>query len=110
MPSMHLCHAAAARNGGSMSDLVFASTTQLAAAIRSRDVSAVEVLQAYLQHIERHNPALNAIVTLDVERARGRAQAADAALARGVVWGSLYGVPFTLKDALATADMRTTTG
>ena len=93
-----------------MSDVVFAGATELAAAIRGRAVSAVEVLGAYLDQIERHNTELNAIVTLDREGAQARAQAADAALARGVVWGSLHGVPFTLKDAHATAGMRTTTG
>ncbi len=60
--------------------------------------------------IARHNPALNAVVTLDVERARERAKQADQALAAGRVWGPLHGVPFTLKDAHATAGVRTTTG
>jgi amidase len=91
-------------------DIVFSSTAQLAAAIRAGDVSAVEVLEAHLAQIEKHNPALNAIVTLDAERARARAREADAALARGEVRGPLHGVPFTLKDAHATAGMRTTTG
>src|SRR5439155_16392166 len=59
---------------------------------------------------ERHNPALNAIVTMDVEQARERAREADAALAHGQVWGLLHGVPFTLKDAHSTAGMRTTVG
>jgi amidase len=91
-------------------DIVFSSTAQLAAAIRAGDVSAVEVLEAHLAQIERFNPALNAVVTLDADGARERARAADAALARGENSGPLHGVPFTLKDALATAGMRTTTG
>jgi amidase len=93
-----------------MMENVFSSTTLLAAAIRARRVSAVEVLDAHLAQIERHNPALNAIVTLDAEQAKKRAREADAALARGQVWGPLHGVPFTLKDAHATVGMRTTTG
>ena len=93
-----------------MKDIVFSSTTQLAAAIRSGEVSATEVLEAYLAQIARYNPALNAIVTMDVEQARKRAREADAALARGEIWGPLHGVSFTLKDAYATAGMRTTTG
>ncbi len=93
-----------------MTDPVFASTTQLAAAIRAGHVSATEALEAHLAQIERHNPTLNAIITLDAERAYERAREADAALARGEVWGPLHGVPFTLKDAHATAGMRTTTG
>src|SRR5262245_21330007 len=93
-----------------MMDIVFSSTKQLAGAIRAKRVSAVEVLEAHLAQIERHNPALNAVVTRDAEQARERAGAADEALARGEVWGPLHGVPFTLKDAHSTAGMRTTTG
>jgi amidase len=91
-------------------DIVFSSTTQLAAAIRAGHVSAIEVLQAHLAQIDAHNPTLNAVITLDAERAYERAREADAALARGEHWGPLHGVPFTLKDAHATAGMRTTTG
>jgi amidase len=93
-----------------MKDLVFSSTTQLAAAIRAGHVSATEVLEAHLAQIDTHNPALNAIITLDAEQAHKRAREADEALARGELWGPLHGVPFTLKDAHATAGMRTTTG
>ncbi len=91
-------------------DIIFSSATQLAAAIRTGDISATEVLDAHLAQIERHNPALNAIVTLDAEAARARARAADQALARGESWGPLHGLPFTLKDAHSTAGMRTTVG
>lgn len=93
-----------------MNEIVFSSTTQLAAAIRAGDVSAEEALEAHLTQIEKHNAALNAVITLDADGARTRAREADEALARGDVWGPLHGVPFTLKDALATAGMRTTTG
>jgi amidase len=91
-------------------DIVFSSTNRLAAAIKSKQISATEVLEAHLAQIDRSNPALNAIVTIDVNGAHARAQAADAAIARGEVLGALHGVPFTLKDAFATAGMRTTTG
>jgi amidase len=91
-------------------DIIFSRTTQLAAAIRAGHVSATEVLEVHLAQIDQYNPALNAVVTLDAERAHERARQADAALARGQVWGPLHGVPFTLKDAHSTAGMRTTTG
>jgi amidase len=91
-------------------EIVFTSTTALAAAIRAGDLSATEVLDAHLAQIEEHNPTLNAIVTLDAEQAQQRARAADAALARGEVWGPLHGVPFVLKDAHSTQGMRTTVG
>src|SRR3954452_7364056 len=91
-------------------DIVFSSAAQLAAAIRAGHISAVEVLDAQLAQIDTYNPQLNAIITLDAEKARARAREADAARARGESWGALHGVPFTLKDAHATAGMRTTTG
>ena len=58
----------ATQAGAIMMDIVFSSTTQLAAAIRAGRVTAVEVLEAHLAQIEQHNPALNAIVTMDAER------------------------------------------
>jgi len=63
-----------------VNDLDFATAHGLAAAIRERRASAVEVLDAYLARIARYNPALNAIVTLNGENARVRAREADAAL------------------------------
>ncbi len=89
---------------------VFATARELAGGIRRRRWSAVEVLDAQLAQIARHNPLLNAIVTLDEDRARRRARDADAALARGEIWGPLHGVPFTIKDAIETAGLRTTSG
>ena len=91
-------------------DGVFSSTTVLAGAIRAGQVSATEVLSGHLAQIATHNPALNAVITLDAERAHERAREADEAVARGENWGPLHGVPFTLKDAHGTAGVRTTTG
>ena len=91
-------------------DLIFSSTTQLAAEIRAGQVSAMEVLEAHLAQIEKRNPALNAVVIIDIEGARLQAHNADEALARGEIRGPLHGVPFTLKDAHCTAGMRTTVG
>ena len=91
-------------------DIVFSSARALAAAIRTRQVSASEALDAHLAQIDHHNAALNAVVIRDDAAARQRARAADAALARGELWGPLHGVPHTLKDAFATAGMRTTIG
>lgn len=91
-------------------DIVFSTASALASAIRTRQVSASEALDAHLAQIDRHNAALNAVVIRDDAVARQRARAADAALARGELWGPLHGVPHTLKDAFATAGMRTTIG
>ncbi|PAQ03867.1 amidase [Mesorhizobium mediterraneum] len=91
-------------------DLVFSSTTELAAAIRDRKTSAVEALDAHLAQVDRHNEAVNAVVTLDREGARQRAEKADEAQARGEALGPLHGVPFTLKDMHQTSGMKTTVG
>jgi amidase len=93
-----------------MDDIVFSTATTLAAAIREHHVSSNEALDAHLAQIARHNPRLNAVVTLDEEGARLRAREADEALARGEIWGPLHGVPMTLKDGHSTAGMRTTSG
>lgn len=83
---------------------------ELARRLRDRQLTAVDLLEAQLDRIERHNPALNAVVSLDAGRARRRAEEADAALARGEVWGPLHGVSMTLKDAHDVAGLRTTIG
>lgn len=91
-----------------MNELVFLTAHELAQGIRDRTFSAVEVLDAHLSQIVKYNPSLNAIVTLDEERARERAKEADEALARGENWGAFHGIPITIKDYLATAQLRTT--
>jgi amidase len=93
-----------------MIDVAFRSARQLAGAIRTKEISSRELVDHYLDRIERLNPRINAVVTLDAERARRRADAADAALMRGELWGPLHGVPITIKDALETAGIRTTGG
>lgn len=91
-------------------EIIYSSAVEMAAAIRRGEVSATEVVSAHLDEIEARNQVLNAVVILDAERAIARARAADDALARGEDWGPLHGVPFTLKDAHATAGLRTTSG
>jgi amidase len=92
----------------SPNDLVFLSASELAEKIKSHQVTSLEVVNAYLDHIEKHNHTLNAIVTLDKDAAIRRAQEADAALARGELWGPFHGVPITIKDNVATLGLKTT--
>ncbi|MDX1613231.1 MAG: amidase family protein [Candidatus Promineifilaceae bacterium] len=73
--------------------IVYASAAVLAQRIRQGRVTAAETLAAYLGHIERYNPHLNALVMLDTERAQTRARAADEALAHGA-----YCSVFNLSD------------
>lgn len=93
-----------------MDDTIFVPAHELATAIRRREVSSSEVVDAHLAHIERHNPRLNAIVTLDGDGARRRAREADHALAGEGARGALHGVPITLEDCHTTSGMRSTWG
>lgn len=92
------------------SDPALWTTTEQAAAIRTRKLSCVELLDAQLARIEHLDPLINAVCTLSVEEARERAVAADAAAAHGTFWGPLHGLPITVKDAIATSGIRSTGG
>ncbi len=91
-------------------DLAWRDAVELAASIRARELSAVEVLEHHLERIARIDPAVNAIVTLDAEGARAQAAAADAAVAREDDVGPLHGLPIVVKDLVDTAGLRTTYG
>lgn len=93
-----------------MTDIAFGSAKTLAGQIRRRRIGCLELLDHYLTRVERHNPALNAIVALDVANARKQARAADRALAKGEVWGPLHGVPMTVKESFDMAGLPTTWG
>ncbi len=86
------------------------TATELAARIRSKKVSAREVLDAHLKRIARVNPKVNAIVTLVPERAMADARKADEAQAHGSKLGPLHGLPVAHKDLVNTAGIRTTFG
>jgi amidase len=83
---------------------------ELAAMIKSRAVSPVEVLEAHLAAIARVNPKLNAIVTLAADRAKEHARAVETAVMRGDRLGVLAGLPIAIKDITPTAGIRTTFG
>jgi len=91
-------------------DLCFLPATRQRILLARRDISARDLLQAYLSRIEAVNPVVNAIVTIDVEGAMAQAQAADDALARGESVGALHGLVVAHKDLLAMKGMRTTFG
>ncbi|HTW85973.1 MAG TPA: amidase [Candidatus Sulfotelmatobacter sp.] len=93
-----------------MDELCFLPATELARRLRAKELSARELMRAHLAQIERENPRLNAIVTLDAEGALAAAQRADDALARGAQPGPLHGLPVAHKDTVLTRGMRTTFG
>ncbi len=91
-------------------ELIFLPAHVLADQIRRRQASCVEVVQAHLAHVARHDARLNAVATLDEAGALAQARERDEALARGDDPGPLTGVPITVKDALEVAHVRTTFG
>ncbi len=92
-------------------ELCWLPATTLAAMIRARKVSPVEVVDAVLARIEKLNPKLNAFVTVTDEAARRQARAAErAVMKRGARLGPLHGVPFSVKDLVVTEGVRTTFG
>jgi amidase len=93
-----------------MDELVYTSATSLARAIRDKQVSSHEVVEAYIHRIEAVNPQLNAIVQLTADTALTQARQADVALARGEIKGPLHGVPITIKDSFDTEGIISTAG
>ncbi len=91
-------------------ELCFTPATELAAAIRSRQLSPVAVVDAVLARIEALNPQLNAFLAVDAEGARAAARQAEAAVMRGDELGLLHGLPVSLKDLEPTAGLRCTYG
>ena len=91
-------------------NLTFSSACALAAGIRRKEVSSLEVINAHLSHIERENARLNAVVVVLGDAARAAAREADAAVARGDSLGPLHGVPMTVKDAWEVAGVPSTGG
>ena len=94
----------------SSSEICFMTASELARRIRQKELSAREVMTAHLAQIERVNPKVNAIITLDAEGALQRADAADEALAHRATVGPLHGLPIAHKDLVMTQGMRTTYG
>ncbi len=91
-------------------DLAYTSIADLAADLKSKKISPVEVTELALERIERHDGALNSFITVMAETARAEAKAAERAIAAGDHLGPLHGVPVAAKDLYATKGTRTTFG
>jgi amidase len=87
----------------------FSSATSLVAALRSGAIGARELTELYIRRIERHDPALNAVVVRDYTRAREQAMGAEHARARGE-HRALLGLPITLKESINVTGLHTTCG
>jgi len=86
------------------------SATSLVKAIKSKQIGATELLRYFMDRHKRLDSRINAVVATDFEGALKRAQKADEALSRGEIWGSLHGLPMTIKDNIEVAGMPTTYG
>ena len=93
-----------------MTELHQLSAGALARAIAAGEIGSRAALDHYLERIERLGRPINAVIALDVETARERADAADAAIARGESWGPLHGVPMTVKDTYEVRGLPTVVG
>src|SRR5438876_8174672 len=96
-------------------DLALLSIAELAQLFRSRKLSPVELTKHFLARIDRHNPELNAYLTVTAKLALDQAKKAEAELSapRGKSRrdrGALHGIPISLKDNIHTAGIRTTAG
>ena len=91
-------------------DLVFRSAGELAGLVRTKEVSPVEITDAFLARIDQLNPKLNAFITVTADEARLRAHEAEREIASGSYRGPLHGIPYAPKDILATRGIRTTNG
>ena len=91
-------------------DVAYWSTVQQAKAIQAGEFSSRELLELLIDRGRTINKELNAIVTLDLDRARSAADDADTALSKGHSHGPLHGIPVTVKDALETQGLRSTGG
>lgn len=87
----------------------FVSATEMMDALRRRRISALELLELHLQHIERHNTAVNAIVTPNYDEARRVAKRTDEIRAEGTEL-PLLGLPFTIKDCISAQGLPSTGG
>jgi aspartyl-tRNA(Asn)/glutamyl-tRNA(Gln) amidotransferase subunit A len=107
----HLTHPAAhIEQDPAMQDIAYTSAAALAAAIRTKKISAVEAMHATLAAAEKAQSALNCFVTICAEQALADAKAADESLAAGRETGRLHGVPFHAKDLVNSKGVRTTFG
>ena len=89
-------------------DIAFLSATELGNAIREKQISPVEAVEAYLDRIERIDPLVNSYITVTAEQARQEALEAEKEIRSGNYRGPLHGIPMGLKDKIYTKGVRTT--
>ena len=90
--------------------MIFKNAHELVDLIKKKELSSIELLETLLKRVEQVNPDLNAVVTLDADRAMDKAKKADEALSKGEDLGPLHGMPMTIKDAYSVEGVVSTGG
>src|SRR6187549_201238 len=88
----------------------FQTVSELAPLIQSRKLSPVDLVRDLLKHIDAINPRVNAFLTVTGEHALNQARTAEREIAGGAYRGPLHGIPYAVKDLVATKGIRTTNG
>ena len=101
---------AAPKKPDAADDLAFLPVAALAALVRNRQVSSVELTKLYLERLKKYDPQLHCVVTLTEELALKQAEQADREIAAGRYRGPLHGIPWGAKDLIAYPGYKTTWG
>lgn len=91
-------------------DLAFFTIGQLADLIKTKKITSVDLTKFFIERLKKYDPALHCVITITEERAMQQAKIADEEIASGKYRGPLHGIPFAVKDLLATKDYKTTWG
>ena len=91
-------------------DIIFQSATELAEQIKKKAISSVELTQAYIDQIEKHDEKINAVPVRRFDQAIQEAKEADEDLAKGELRGPMHGVPMTIKESYVMKDTPSTWG
>ncbi len=91
-------------------EIAFYTIGQLAELIRTKQITSVELTNFFIDRLKKFDPVLHCLITFTEERALRQAKIADEEIASGKYRGLLHGIPFGVKDLLATKDYKTTWG
>ena len=93
-----------------INDLAFYSIGELAELIKTKQITSTQLTKFFLERLKKYDAALHCVITFTEERAMNQAELMDAEIAEGKYRGLLHGIPFGVKDLLATKDYKTTWG
>jgi Asp-tRNA(Asn)/Glu-tRNA(Gln) amidotransferase A subunit family amidase len=91
-------------------ELAFYTIGELAELIKTKQITSTELTKYFLERLKKFDPALHCVITITEERALHQAELMDKEIAEGKYRGLLHGIPFGVKDLLATKDYKTTWG